>query len=427
MNIPKVTYFNINIKEYIDVIVKGQGVFVFSTNSNDMSHFTLYNIDKTDGISINITKEQVLVNRIGILSPYVDNNNSKGLSQLKGSYYWFSFDAQNQQFHFGLGEARIETAIYSHKLVFDAERDDLRKDHKKFLESLVIIHINESIIPIRLLRDPITKSIPMLVRDNLSMIDIASLRYMPKANLSLTSQKLYDCIAGDNFELDTDDFPDFSKAIENSIINPNGWCYKKLLAKANEFNKDKPNLNETSDFFLTEKKDDITLDKKPSVFLSNETYLRITLGQNNGESPGIPYVMEIWPSGHYSPIHNHGGSEAIIRVLHGSINVSLYPFLCNEEIKFSEANFSKGDITWISPTLNQTHKLRNIDNNVCITIQCYMYDNDDIIHYDYFDYLDIDNNILHYEPDSDMEFIDFKNSMKQEWEQNNPKKLFCCI
>ena len=79
MNIPKVTYFNINIKEYIDVIVKGQGVFVFSTNSNDMSHFTLYNIDKTDGISINITKEQVLVNRIGILSPYVDNNNSKGL------------------------------------------------------------------------------------------------------------------------------------------------------------------------------------------------------------------------------------------------------------------------------------------------------------------------------------------------------------
>ena len=76
---------------------------------------------------------------------------------------------------------------------------------------------------------------------------------------------------------------------------------------------------------------------------------------------------------------------------------------------------------------NQAIKLRNIDNNVCITIQCYMYDNDDIIHYDYFDYLDIDNNILHYEPDSDMEFIDFKNSMKQEWEQNNPKKLFCCI
>lgn len=400
MNIPKVTHLNTHIKEYVDVM-KGQGVFVFSANSNDMAHFTLYNIDKTDGICVKVTKEQVLVNRIGILSPYIDNNNTKGLSQLKGSYYWFSFDAQNQKFHFGIGEARIETAIYSHTLVFDVERDDLRKDHKKFLESLVSIHINESIIPIRLLRDPITNSIPMLVRDNLSMIDIASSRYMPKANLSLTAQKLYDCIAGDNFILDTDDFPEFSKAIQNSIINPDGWCYKRLLAKANEFNKDKPNLN--------------------------ETYLRITLGQNNGESPGIPYVMEIWPSGHYSPIHNHGGSEAIIRVLHGSINVSLYPFLCNEEIKFAEANFNKEDITWISPTLNQTHKLRNIVNDVCITIQCYMYNNEDMVHYDYFDYLDTDNNILQYEPDSDMEFIDFKNIMKKEWEQNNPKKLFCCI
>jgi len=39
----------------------------------------------------------------------------------------------------------------------------------------------------------------------------------------------------------------------------------------------------------------------------------------------------------------------------------------------------------------------------------------------------MDNNISHYEPDSDMEFIDFKNLMKQEWEQNNSKKLFCCI
>jgi len=211
-------------------------------------------------------------------------------------------------------------------------------------------------------------------------------------------QKLYDCIAGSNFILDTDDFPDFSKAIEQSILNPNGWCYRQLLKKANEFNSD------------------INLNEKPKVVLSNETYLRITLGQNNGESPGIPYVMEIWPIGHFSPIHNHAGAEAIIRVLHGNINVSLYPFLCNQDIKFGEANFTKDDITWISPTLNQTHKLMNKDNNnVCITIQCYMYNNEDEVHYDYFDYLDSNNNIKQYEPDSDMDFVDFKNLMMKEW------------
>ena len=403
-NLPKSKNLNSYFKDHIDIIVKGQGVFVFSVNNINMVHFTLYNVDKTDGIHVNITNEQVLVNRLGILAPYIDDNNIKGLSQLKGAYYWFSFDSQNQSFHFGIGETRMETVIYKYKAMFDLERDNIRQEHKKFLESLVTIHINEHIKPIRLLRDPITCNIPMLVRDNLSMLDIATYRYMPKSNLSLTAQKLYDCIAGSNFILDTNDFPDFSKAIEQSIINPDGWCYKQLLKKSGEFNKKKPNLD--------------------------ETYLRITMGMNNGESPGIPYVMEIWPIGHYSPIHNHAGAEAIIRVLHGNINVSLYPFLCNEDIKFAEANFTKDDITWISPTLNQTHKLRNLNHNndTCITIQCYMFNNIDISHYDYFDYLDMNNNIMQYEPDSDMDFVNFKNLMIKEWNNYNYKnKLFCCI
>ena len=405
---PKSKCLKSQLNDQINTIVRGQGVFIFSATNNISIDFTLYNKDKTDGIKVNITQDQVLVNRIGILAPYTDTNNKQGLSILKGAYYWFSFDSQNQMLHVGIGETRIETVIYRHQFKFDFERDDLRKDHKLFLESLITIHTNNSIKPIRLLRDPITTAIPLLVRNSsdLTMFDIAMNRYMMKSNLSLTAQKLYDCIAGPNFILDTDDFPDFSKAIEYSIVNPDGWCYKKLKAKANEFNKEQPNLD--------------------------ETYLRITLGQNNGESPGIPYVMEIWPVGHYSPIHNHAGAEAIIRVLHGSINVSLYPFLCNEEIKFAEANFEKGDITWISPTLNQTHKLRNLDHNTdtCITIQCYMYNNDDNSHYDYFDYLDADNNIMQYEPDVDMDFINFKKTMINEWEKykfNNNKGFFSCF
>ena len=60
-----------------------------------------------------------------------------------------------------------------------------------------------------------------------------------------------------------------------------------------------------------------TLDKKSGEFGESdplETYLRVTLGQSVGNSPGIPYVLEIWPSGHYSPIHNHGGCNAVIKV-----------------------------------------------------------------------------------------------------------------
>ena len=103
--------------------------------------------------------------------------------------------------------------------------------------------------------------------------------------------------------------------------------------------------------------------------------MRITLGRNSGESPGIPYVMEIWPSNHYSPIHSHADSNAVIRVLHGSIHVSLFPFLGEgTDIEpFAEADFDKDEITWLSPQLNQIHQLRNNTDDVCITIQCYMY------------------------------------------------------
>jgi hypothetical protein len=228
------------------------------------------------------------------------------------------------------------------------------------------------------------------------MSDIARGDVLPSANLSTMAQKLYDCVAGEQFVLDAPDFPDFSRAIEHSIATPGCWCNTRLKEKSREFNKDKPN--------------------------EAETYLRITLGENNGESPGIPYVMEIWPVGHYSPIHNHGGSEAVIRVLHGSINVSLFPYLCADKDgvpPFEVADFKKEDITWISPTLNQVHQLRNLPTNkdTCITIQCYMYNEKNQVHYDYFDYLDDNGKRLQYEPDSDMDFLKFKETMRREWDE----------
>jgi hypothetical protein len=229
------------------------------------------------------------------------------------------------------------------------------------------------------------------------MDDIATNTYLPASHLSTSSKQLYDCISGQNFILDTDDFPDFSKAIEYSLATPGLWCYEKIKSKSTEFNPDKPNIL--------------------------ETYLRITLGQNNGESPGIPYVMEIWPPLHYSPVHNHGGSSAVIRVLHGNINVSLFPYLCSDSEGVNPCgihDFYSDDITWISPTLNQIHQLKNIDSNqTCITIQCYMYDADNNTHYDYFDYIDDYGKIQQYEPDSDMDFVKFKQIMKDEW-NNRP-------
>ena len=403
-NLPKCKILN-DTNDKIKFIISGQGVFIFQEVRNKVRNdctFYFYNKDKSDGLIINLTENNVKINRLSILDPLIDPNNKEGLVNKNGAYYWISLDSQNQIISVGIGEARIETIIYKYQFKFDI--DDLRKENKKFLESLQYILIpKENLKPLKLLRDPICNNIPLIVRntEELSMDDIAKGTFMPKANLSIVAQKLYDCIAGKNFVLNNKDFPEFTQAIEHSIATPGCWCYERLKEKSKEFNKDKPNIL--------------------------ETYLRITLGSNNGESPGIPYVLEIWPVGHFSPVHNHGSSNAIIKVLHGNINVSLFPYLCRDGVeRFGVADFSKNEITWISPTLNQIHQLKNLETNkdTCITIQCYMYDNENTSHYDYFDYLDEDGKIDQYEPDSDMDFIEFKQLMKKEWNEIKKCRIF---
>jgi len=325
-----------------------------------------------------------------------DPNNKSGLTQQPGAYYWINIDSQNKRISAGVGEPRQETQIYSY--TFTTENINL--------ESLLDIHYSSHVQPLRLLRDPILQNVPLIVRstEDLTMDEVASNKYLPHANLSSVAQKLYNCISGTRFVLDDDAFPEFSQAIEHSIRTPGCWCYERLLQKSTEFNPGG--------------------EPKPK-----ETYLRITLGQNNGESPGVPYVMEIWPVGHYSPIHSHSAANAVIRVLHGSINVSLFPFLCASKSgvePFAVANFNKADITWISPTLNQTHQLRNLESNkdTCITIQCYKYDEEDNQHYDYFDYIDDDGKQQKYTPDSDMDFVAFKQLMRKEYlEQSSSHSL----
>jgi len=380
----------------VNLIVKGQGIYVFNVNknkSNNKVKFSMLNSDKSDGLEVTFSNKNINVMNIKTKTKYSDSNNSSGLINYEGVYYWFSLDSQNQIFYAGIGEPRIENVKYEYK--FDMTRDpNLVEENKLFLESITQVELlNTSVI--KIIKDPITLKLPLKVigTDDLTMMIIGNNDYMPISNLSITSQQLYNCISGKKFTLNDDDFPDFSAAIEYSIRTKGLWCYEKLKEKSTEFNKDKPN--------------------------ELETYLRITLGQNNGESPGIPNVMEIWPPGHYSPVHSHAGAEGIIRVLHGEINVNLYPFLCGQldGIKsFGNESFKQGDFTWVSSELNQTHQLKNLHTDVtCMTIQCYMYDPNNSVHYDYFDYINDKGSIEHYEPNSDMDYVAFRKLMKEEW------------
>ena len=301
--------------------------------------------------------------------------------------YWFSFDFHNRAVRYGKGEMRLATMLADHWL---GPTPDDPPDPYAWLGEAVRVELAAPVGgTVDVWRDPVTVDPPMRVvtHDQITMDDVAHGKLTVPGNLTPACQLLYDNVAGARFVLDTPDFPDFSKAIKASIEDPDGWCYKCLKAKADEFG--------THDELAT--------------------YLRITLGQNQGESPGIPFVMEIWPSGHYSPIHNHGGSDAVIRVLHGEINVSLYAMLSvHHETPFAVETFVKEEVTWISSRLNQVHKLHNLAAEPCITIQCYMYAETNLTHWPYFDYLE-KSKIAHFDPNSDADFLEFKQIMKDEY------------
>jgi hypothetical protein len=369
---PKALTFTDVSPQSIDLIVHGQGVLLFTSTGPCCLTFS-------DQLRMDFTETAIEAIQFPQMNLLIDPKNTQGIEPTIP--YWVSIDSQNRWISAGIGEARIENTLYRYEF-----------QNKSILAPITTIALSADITAIRLLRDPITRTVPLIVRptDDLTMNDIAGGSIVAKSHLSPVAHKLFDCVSGKKFVLDGPDFPEFSQAIEYSIADPNGWCNKRLLEKSREFGE--PNLL--------------------------ETYLRITIGENNGESPGIPYVMEIWPPQHYSPIHNHGGANAIIRVLNGQINVALYPYLGTTE-PFAKADFVKDDITWLSPTLNQVHKLTNLGKSTCITIQCYLYDLEDKDHYDYFDYIDGQGRIQQYEPDSDMDFAAFKELMRQEWLNRN--------
>jgi len=216
----------------------------------------------------------------------------------------------------------------------------------------------------------------IIARNSASVID----------DLPAACQRLYANVAGPGINLTPADFPEFAEAIQYSIVTPGGLCNKKLAEKDPLFG-----------------------------------YLRVTLDSNMGDSPGQPYVLEIWPAGNGSPIHDHGSACAVIKVLHGQIRVSWFSALSPEiNNPWGSTIANAGDVTFLTPDYYQIHQLFNpapkIGGGFCATIQCYRYPDDDLQHYEYFDYVE-DGSIKQFLPDSDWGYLAFKQAIQQEWNQ----------
>lgn len=374
------------LKGQAKFIVKGQGVIALENPLK--TDFFIKISQGYESLILRVSHSTGLevVKSIDSIEKHLFSNHDIHIDPDPEACYWYSLDGLNRVLKFGIGEVRNGLTLFN-------EIIDL-----PWLEDVESCEFSLDLIPIEIYRDPITVDPPLRVvpSDFVSIEDVAENRYLVSANLNASCQSLYANISGTNFKLNTPDFPDFTEAIEASIRSENGWCNQVLKSKATEFGGD-----------------DIL-----------ETYLRITLGVNQGDSPGIPYVIEIWPPNHFSPIHKHGNANAVIRVLHGEITVNLYPMLSKyHEVPFAIDTFKKDEVTWISPRYNQVHKLHNtnLSGPSCITIQCYQYGDDNTVHYPYFDYINEKEQIEQFVPNSDAGYMEFKAIIRKEWDSKSTR------
>ncbi|XP_074641784.1 uncharacterized protein LOC141899408 [Tubulanus polymorphus] len=390
--------------------VIGQGTFIFNKQT-DLPFVISVENTSGNGISLRIdsNNEVAFVKHANGLHEELSRvqKNGCGLENRKIAY-WYSYDRDNLVLKYGKGYRMEETTIMTHDFLKDAKTPDeekqIRKElypffnaeekrfvriYKKPLLSASGIQKTEPTVEFE--KNPFVCNLSPLVLDsskvNMFLLDDGD--YVFSSSLPAACQELFNNVYGCDLNYPEEvESVHLSDAIRYSIETKGCILNNRLKEKAGEFG---PN--------------------------NKETYLRVTLGHSLGRSPGIPYVLEIWPSGHFSPIHNHGNANAVIKVLHGSIHISIYNKQTTDpnEKPLKEFDAHVGDVTWINRNWYQTHKLHNVTDDFCATIQCYKYDSGDTTYWPYFDYVSDNKTIEEFLPNSDFKFREMRKIVLEEY------------
>ncbi|GMF75086.1 unnamed protein product [Aspergillus oryzae] len=285
--------------------------------------------------------------------------------------YWISVDRSNKRFRYGqhLTNASL-TYLEAH---FDGDRPS-----KQWMDQLKSTQILQNGRP------------PLVVSDEqVSLEDLDKYHRTTYANLPPGCQALYHNIAGHNVSLESASFPQLAQAIDYSCRDPRLVCGKILAQKQ----------------------------KKNEFHDKSKTYLRITVGSNLvGQPPSI--ASSRFASNHIVSLE----ASAVIKVLYGSIDCSWYDAVQDgrEPQQVGKPHkLSKGDVTWLGDKQFQIHKLENNYKTVCITLQCYQFEQSDNEHYEYFDFLDNDLHKDRFVPNSDRSYGELIEELKIEWDRKH--------
>jgi len=310
-------------------------------------------------------------------------------------WVWVSIDHFNQKINIGIGFINCASIVATITLEEFDER----------LSTVKEIAIN-GVIPLKTRSKwlPVVRDFaPAVVsNDALNLWDIYNGTAVTIDTLPLECKELYSQVAGDGISLKKLDI----EAIEYSLATPG--------CRLHEICREKSEDNEFDD--------------------PTKVYVRCTMGAFEGNSPGAPFVLELWPTGCSSPIHNHSEACAVIKVLHGQIDVSWYDPIAPAGKKndvtgkqlprcIGAARFMKDQVTWLTEDMYGCHKLENThESDTCITLQCYQYHSSDKGHYEFFNFIvDSEEGLTtqQFLPDSDIDFGEMMRVVHSELAQSN--------
>ena len=412
--------------------VNGQGTFIYTrkfTGENETGDFAIVVTPEKvkpgdrpqEYISLHVTptKASFTKNEKGTKEGFVVEKEGIGSEPKRLLSYWFSYDRDACTVKYGKGYRMVETTLFTH----DFLKKESRKQLEKFFNAANPIYVmvlfvgggTFSYAPLievessfQFEENPVVSNYPPLVKDSdkATLLDVDQNLFMFSKSLPTACQELHANIR--NMELEHPAHPYYpgvklSDAIRYSLTTE-GMMLAKIIKKKRESHEfDDP----------------------------SEVYIRVTLGPDMRTGPGVSYVLELWPSKCKSPVHNHGASCAVIKVLFGQIQINIFnkggnPPTTTDFIKKFDA--VKDDVTWMDSNWYQSHQLVNTTSDFCATIQCYKYAAGDKIHWPGFDFVAVGDQspkpvLDTFMPNSDATFQEMRNTVLKEYHDHLASKV----
>ena len=395
-------------KPFILLVIPDKRIPAFDNNYRQYKNYFALHVENTDA---NFTAQ--ICGKVHTLKGFVTKKLKSALGIDSGfqQTYWLSYDRDSMVIKYGKGYAMNETTLMTFSFSQETLKDQFEElrsemnilfaidDEKTCEDGCILLYKNlkdeirgvcaagyiskEPLIKVS--KEPLTINPSHIILD----VDKATFSHLESKDHILSSQlppiclKIFSTIR--TFELE----PLLIDQIRHSILTE-GCCLNKILAR--------------------------------------KVYLRITIGEEMGVSPGCPFVLEIWPKGASSPIHNHGACCAIVKVLHGEINCRIFnkvtsPPLPEQPQPLMEFKARQGEFTWMNEQWYQSHQLTNSSADFCATLQCYEYNTKDNIHWNKFDYIKEDE-LLGFQPGSDLTFHKMEKLVREEWDIRKDSEAF---